>query len=113
MKWYGKIGFEQTVEETPGVYVEQICARPYFGDVVRSLRRLESTDYLNDDINISNEISIVMDAFAYHNFSSMRYVEFMGNKWKVSSVEVQPPRLVLSIGGLYNGEDSSRASSCS
>lgn len=113
MKWYGKIGFEETVEEVPGVYVEKICARPYFGDLIRNLRRLDNSDYLNDDVNISNEISVLADQYAYHNFHTMRYVEFMGSKWKITSVEVQPPRLILSIGGLYNGEDSSKASVCS
>lgn len=113
MKWYGKIGFETTVEEVPGVYVEKICERPYFGDLTKNFRRLESSDYLNDDINVTNEISVLADAYAYHNFHTMRYVEFMGTKWKISSVDVQPPRLILSIGGIYNGENSSRASSCS
>ena len=59
-------------------------------------------DKLNDDVNISNEISIVADPFAYQNFHAMRYVEFMGAKWKISSVEVQYPRLILTVGGVYN-----------
>lgn len=102
-KFYGKIGYAITKETTPGVWVEQIIERSYYGDVIRNIRRLQSSENLNDDINVSNEISIVADAFANQNFHSMRYVEYMGTKWKVSSIEVKYPRLILSMGGVYNG----------
>lgn len=102
-KFYGKIGYAITKETTPGVWVEQIVERSYYGDVIRNIRRLQSSENLNDDINVSNEISIVADAFANQNFHSMRYVEYMGTKWKVSSIEVKYPRLILSMGGVYNG----------
>ena len=102
-KFFGKIGYAETVETTPGVWEEKITEREYFGDLIRNTRSLQSGEQLNDNINISNEISIVADPFAYENFHSMRYVEFMNAKWKISSVEVQHPRLVLSVGGLYNG----------
>lgn len=102
-KWFGKIGYAVTEETTPGVWVEQITERNYYGDIIRSTRRLQTSDKLNDDINVSNEISIVADPFARDNFHAMRYIEFMGTRWKVSSVEVQYPRLILSLGGVYNG----------
>ena len=102
-KFYGKIGYAISEETVPGVWVEQRVERSYYGDVIRNIRRLQSSENLNDDINVSNEISIVADAFANQNFHSMRYVEYMGTKWKVSSIEVKYPRLILSIGGVYNG----------
>ena len=102
-KFFGKIGYAETVETTPGVWEEKIAEREYFGDLIRNTRSLQSGEQLNDNINISNEISIVADPFAYENFHSMRYVEFMNAKWKISSIEVQYPRLILSVGGLYNG----------
>ena len=102
-KWFGKIGYAVTEETTPGVWVEQITERNYYGDIIRNTRRLQTSDKLNDDINVSNEISIVADPFARENFYAMRYIEFMGTRWKVSSVEVQYPRLILSLGGVYNG----------
>ena len=102
-KFFGKIGYAETVETTPGVWEEKITEREYFGDLIRNTRSLQSGEQLNDNINISNEISIVADPFAYKNFHSMRYVEFMNAKWKISSVDVQYPRLILSVGGLYNG----------
>lgn len=103
-KFYGAIGYAETVEETPGVWTEQITERNYYGELIRNTRSLQSSEQLNDNINVSNEISIVADPFAIHNFHSMRYVEFMDAKWKISSVEVRYPRLILTVGGLYNGE---------
>lgn len=105
-KYYGAIGYAETVETTPGVWVEQITERQYFGDLIRNSRSLRSAEQLNDNINVANEISIVADPFAYQNFHKMRYVEFMGTKWKINTVEVKYPRLILSTGGLYNGEQA-------
>ena len=102
-KYYGKIGFAESVESAPGVHIEKIVERNYYGELVRNSRRLQSENQLNDNINISNEISIVADPYADKNFPMMRYIEFMGTKWKISNVEVQPPRLILTAGGVWNG----------
>lgn len=103
-KWFGVIGYAETVETTPGVWEEQITERSYYGDVIRNTRRLQTANQVNDNVEVSNEISIVADPYAYQNFHAMRYVEWMGTKWKVSSVDVQYPRLTLSIGGVWNGQ---------
>ena len=103
-KFYGKIGYANTVETKPGVYEEQMVERSYYGDLIRNTRRLQSADQVNDDINISNEISIVADPYATNNFHTMRYAVFMGTKWKISNVEVSYPRLILTLGGVYNGQ---------
>lgn len=100
-KWFGAIGFAETVETVPGVWEEQITEHKYYGDLTRNTRRLQSTDQLNDNINVANELSIVADPFARQNFHAMRYAELMGAKWKIANVEVQYPRLLLTIGGLY------------
>lgn len=102
-KFFGVIGYAETVEVKPGVWKEQITKRKYYGDLIRNTRSLQSADQLNDNINVANEISIVADPFANQNFHAMRYVEFMGAKWKITKVDVQRPRLILTIGGLYNG----------
>lgn len=102
-KWFGKIGYAETVESKPGVWKEQITEREYFGDLLRNSRRLQSSSSLNDNVIISNEISILADQFAYQNFHSIRYAEFMGTKWKVLNIEVQYPRLFLTLGDVYNG----------
>lgn len=103
-KFYGKIGYANTVETKPGVYEEQIVERSYYGDLIRNTRRLQSADQVNDNINISNEISIVADPYVTNNFHTMRYAVFMGTKWKISNVEVSYPRLILTLGGVYNGQ---------
>lgn len=100
-KWYGKIGYVEQVETVPGVWEEKPIERNYYGDVVRNIRKLESSGELNDNVNVSMEISIVADPYAMQNFHAMRYIEFMGSLWKVSNIEVNYPRLVLTIGGLY------------
>jgi hypothetical protein len=103
-KFYGAIGYADTVETKPGVWKEGITERNYCGDIVQNSRRLQTSDKVNDDINISNEISIIADPYAYHNFCSMRYAEFMGTKWKITNVTVAYPRLILTLGGVYNGQ---------
>lgn len=101
-KWYGTIGFVETVETVPGVWKETAIERNYFGDMNRNTRRLQSTEHLNDDVNINNELSIVADPYINEHFHSIRYVEFMGAKWKANSVQVSYPRLIIELGGLYN-----------
>ena len=105
-KFYGAVGYAKTVETSPGVSVEQITERNYYGDVIRNTRRLQSADKINDDINVSNEISIVADPYANDHFYAIRYVVFQGAKWKVLNVDVQYPRLILSLGGLYNVQEN-------
>lgn len=103
-KWYGVIGYGETVQTSPGVWEDQITERNYAGDLVRNTSRWSAlSSSTNDDLNINNQISIVMDPFAYQNFHSMKYAEFMDTKWKITNVEVQYPRLILTIGGVYNG----------
>ena len=103
-RFYGKVGFAQVSEIRPGVWDDTIVERPYYGDMIRNLRRHESgQDKVIDDINISNEFSILADAYANENFHNIKYVEYMGVKWNVSTVTVQSPRLILSAGGVYNG----------
>ena len=102
-KFCGIIGYEQTVETEPGIYEESIVENTYYGDVIRNSRRLQDNSKINSDINISNQFSIIADPFANNNFHSMRYIEYMGTKWKITDVEVQYPRLIISVGGIYNG----------
>ena len=104
-KYFGKIGYGVTEETRPGVYKLQIVEKEYYGDIVRNSRRLENGGKVNDDLNINMTLSIVADPFAYQNFHQLKYVEYMGAKWKATSVEPQYPRLTITLGGVYNGED--------
>lgn len=106
MKWFGKIGFAKSIETVPGVWENSITERDYYGEVYRQSRRWERSNTRNDNLNISNQISIVADQFAQENLSNMRYLEFMGNLWEITDIEIVHPRMTLSIGGVYNGENS-------
>lgn len=105
-KFYGIIGYAETVETDPGVWEEKIVERMYFGDLLSNFRNLQNSGEVNDDVNIANKISIVSDPYANENFHSMRYVEFVDTRWKVTNVEVLYPRLILTLGGVYNGEQA-------
>ena len=100
-KWFGAIGYAETVETSPGVWEEQITERHYYGELRRNSRRLQTSDKVNDDITINNELSIVSDPYAFENFHAMRYAKWMNTMWKITDVQVEYPRLTLSLGGLY------------
>jgi len=108
-RFHGKVGYGESVETAPGVWGDQIVEYPYFGEVVRNIRRNQETDRVNNDLSVDNSISIVADEYAYEHIFAIRYVEWAGAKWTVPTVEVRRPRLLLSLGGVYNGptpEDS-------
>jgi len=106
-RYSGKVGFIVTKEnpEGSGVWVEMPIERQYYGDVIKNYSKWEK-EGRNDSIEITNTISIIADPFAYENFHAMRYIEFMGSFWDVKTISVERPRLILSIGGIYNGEQA-------
>lgn len=102
-KFFGAVGYGQTVEKTPGTWDDTIVEREYYGDIKRNTRRLQDGQSVNDDLTVNNSISVVADAYANEHFHAIRYVEWAGALWKVTEVEVQGPRLLLRLGGVYNG----------
>jgi hypothetical protein len=104
-RFHGKVGYGEAVEDPPdsGVYKDRITEYLYKGDVVRNTRGLDTGDKVNSDISVNNSISIVADAYASNHFMKIKYVEWAGVFWTVTNVEVQRPRLILSLGGVYNG----------
>nr|DAH43998.1 MAG TPA: hypothetical protein [Caudoviricetes sp.] len=102
-KWFGKIGYAITGETEPGVWEDTIVTRDYYGDLISDKYRRQSSGNVNDDINLTSVISIIADPFAYENCSHMAYAEIMGARWKITDIDTQPPRLNLTIGGVYNG----------
>jgi hypothetical protein len=102
-KFHGKIGYAQTVETAPGVHEETITEKPYYGDITRTSRALREGEQVNPVLSLGNSISIVADAYAREHFFAIRYVEWAGVHWTVVEVEVQPPRLLLRLGEVYNG----------
>lgn len=109
-KYCGKVGYVVTEDIGYGVWTDDqnIVERLYYGDTISNTRRLTSNDQVNENVNVTYRVSIVADPYAMENFLNMRYAEYMGVKWRVTSVDVQHPRLILTLGGVYNGgsEDS-------
>jgi hypothetical protein len=106
MKWYGRIGYATATEKTPGVWVDTIEVRYYTGDIIRNNRIFSNSNSVNGEIKVSNQISVLSDPYIIDNFYNIRYAEFMGTLFCVTNVEVQYPRLLLTLGGVYNGEQA-------
>lgn len=103
-KFHGKIGYVGVaVEKAPGVYEEGVVERTYFGDITRNTRQVRDGEKVNSDLSVSNSISILADAYAREHFHAIRYVDWSGSLWAVDDVEVERPRLILRLGGVYNG----------
>lgn len=108
-KYYGKVGFAIAKEEPVGSgnWYDDITERLYFGDLIRNQSSWRGNSYgPNDDLQVNHRISLIGDQFAYENCANIKYVEWMGALWKVTSVEVEHPRLILTFGGVWNGEQA-------
>ena len=104
-KWFGKVGYSETVDNGSGVWKPQDTDREYYGEVKRNATRWSgNSNSTNDDLTVNTQISIVADAFAIEKFHAIKWIEFMGVKWNVDNVDpTQPPRLILTLGGVWNG----------
>lgn len=102
-RFHGAVGYAENVQTAPGVYRDVITERMYTGDVLRNTRQMREGEVLNNDISVSNSISIVADAYASEHFFAIRYVKWAGTLWTVTEVQVERPRLLLRLGGVYNG----------
>jgi len=103
-RFRGVIGFGETAETVPGVWEDVIVEHTFGGDVLRVSRKLDNPEKINPDISVSNSISIVANAYANENFMEILYIQWKGKLWTVSDVDVQPPRLILRVGEIYNGD---------
>jgi hypothetical protein len=102
-KFHGRIGFGESVETSPGVYTDAISEQSYYGDIIRDSRQLQQATALNENILAGNSISIVGTVYALEHSFAIRYLEWAGELWTVTDVEIQRPRLVLRLGEVYNG----------
>ena len=105
-KFFGTIGFSETIETTPGVWEPKVTKRKYFGDIIDQSRRRDMPTNINDDLTVNVQISIVADPYAMNHYFSISFIEFSGSLWKVVNVTPQYPRLILTLGGVYNGEQA-------
>lgn len=104
-KFYGEIGYGDSVETPPGsgVWADEITEFAYYGDVIRNTRKFQNEENLNNELSVGNSISIVADQYAIEHFFDIRYIRWAGTLWTVTNVEVQSPRLIVSLGSVYNG----------
>lgn len=110
MKFHGNVGFLRMADKGHSVYEAALVEKPYYGDVLKYSKRYENGSQVHDDLVINNQISIVADRFAYENYGSMRYVIWNSQKWKITAAEIDYPRIILSLGGLYNVSGTSEGS---
>ena len=103
-RYFGNVGYVESVETAPSVFTEQATERPYYGDEITVNRRLTKGEGPNDNVEIGNQFSILADAYAYDHFFAIRYITWMGQRWKVTKATVQRPRILLDVGGLWNGK---------
>jgi len=104
VRFFGVVGFSNNQETSPGVWEDVITEKSYTGDVIKDTRQLEaSSEHINGDINVRNSISIVANGFANERIFAIKYVKWRGVRWHVTDVDVRPPRLILSLGGIWNG----------
>lgn len=101
-RFCGKVGYVETQETAPGVHSEVFTEYTYVGDVLRNLQRWDQTEYLLDNLTLNSRFSLIGDAFAYESWPMMRYIIYNGVKWKITSVEILRPRLIITVGGKYN-----------
>jgi len=104
-RFCGEVGYGESVE-TPsggGVFDDVITEFEYYGDVIRNTRKSEEGQSVNNDITVGNSISVVADEYANTHYHAIRYVRWAGTLWTVTNVEVKSPRLILSLGNVYNG----------
>ena len=103
MKFVGKIGFVQTVDDGHGVWRQDVIERTYKGDLVRNYKNYQNSESVNDNLTLSNNLSIIADKFVTEQLSMMKYVKLRGSYWSITSADIQPPRIILTLGGVYNG----------
>lgn len=97
------VGYGLQTEIAPGVFDDVVVEKRYFADTMWDNRRYNQTTVVNDDLQLNVAFSILADSYANANFNNIRYLQYQGNRWRVTAVEVEPPRLKLYAGGVYNG----------
>jgi len=105
-RFFGKVGYANTQETSPGVWKDVVTEREYYGSVIRASQSWQTGENINDNSILNNQISIIADPYSFQNLHTMKYVKWMGAVWKISKIDISHPRLILTIGGIYNGEST-------
>lgn len=103
-KFTGLVGYVTQEEKVPGVWSPVSNPKTMKGDIIRQSSNNQNGDKVNDDITLGHRVSLIGDAYAFNNYFSLKWIELNGHKWEITSVELQRPRLIVTVGGLWNGE---------
>ena len=105
-KYSGMLGYVMPAkEDPPGIWKPSaVVEKLGRGDLIRQTITNEDVSGLSDGININNQISIIMDPFVNKNLESLKYVILYGTRWEIKSMTINRPRVILTLGGVYNGE---------
>lgn len=109
-KFHDKVGFLISYDnQRTGMVETRAIERPYYGRILEHTRRWDSSEHVNDDLSVSNQIAITANDYAFKHMSSIAYVKFMGGYWKVASIRIKHPEIILTLGGVWNGQTGSSA----
>lgn len=103
-RFYDVVGFLDEVETVPGVWESKITENFYTGTTLPNYIRNDSSD-INDTVVLNYKFSILADTYALNHMDDIRYVQYKNTKWKVTNVEPVEPRLILTVGGVYNEQN--------
>lgn len=109
-RFHDKVGFliPKDDQET-GIADTVPVEKSYYGKILEHSRRWETGDNLNDDLSVSNQIAITANDYAFRYMSSIGYVRWKCAYWKVVSLRVKGPEIILTLGGVWNGPTAAAA----
>lgn len=105
-KYSGKLGLVYPDAETaPGIWapekVEEVSVK---GDTLNLSKSYSpSSQSINDDLTLSKRVSIIASSDLIADTASMRYLTYLGQRWKIVEIDFQRPRLIFTLGGIWNG----------
>ncbi len=102
-KYAGLVCYVTQEEKVPGVWTPLENPVLMKGDIIRQSSNYQDNGKINSDISLNHRVSLVGDAYAFDNYYNIKWIMLDGRKWEVTSVEIQRPRIIVSIGGLWNG----------
>lgn len=101
-RFFGEVGYVTTTR-SGGVSEYIATERQYYGNELRSLRYFRQGESILGEVSQQTRISVLADGYMLENYYDIRYLMKAGVAWTVSSVEVERPRLILTLGDRYNG----------
>lgn len=103
VKYAGLVYYTTQLETKPGVWKDSVKEHFMRGDVLRKASSSQNGDKVNSDVSLNHRVSLIADEYALGNYHDIKGIQINGRVWQVESIEVQRPRLIVTLGGLLNG----------